>query len=171
MNSIVEYILARRSIRKYTEAAVPRELLEQLLQLGMAAPSASNRRPWEFIVLTEPERIRALTQALVLGRYEPKAIIIPCGNLTRALPWPASSFWIQDCSAAMQNMWIAANGLGLGAVWIGIHPLKPFVRAVQKALGLPRHVIPLGALYLGFPAERKAPRSQYDSQRVHWEQY
>ena len=171
MNHILDYILARRSIRKYTDAPVPRETLVLLLQAGMAAPSASNRRPWEFIVLTEPERIHALTRVLVLGRYNPQAVIIPCGNLLRALPPPASAFWIQDCSAAMENMWLAASNLGLGAVWIGIHPLKPLVRAVQKTVILPRHVIPLGALYLGYPAEHKEPRSQYEEKYVHWEHY
>jgi len=168
---ILEHILARRSIRKYQDKPIPHELLEQLLQAAMAAPSASNRKPWEFVVLTQPERIKALVRVLPLGRYDPRAVIIPCGNLARCLPPPASTFWIQDCSAAMQNMWLTATGLGLGAVWIGIHPLKPLVRAVQMVLDLPHHIIPLGALYLGYPAEFKEPRSQYDKKHVHWERY
>jgi len=171
VGGILEHILARRSIRKYTNEAVARELLEQVLCAGMAAPSATNRKPWEFLVLCEPERVAALTNCLVLGRYQPAAVIVPCGNLLRAIPLVGRDFWVQDCSAAMQNMWLAATGLGLGGVWIGIHPLKPLVRSVQKALGLPRHVVPLGALYLGHPVETKEPRTQYDAERVHWERY
>ncbi|MHB9033615.1 MAG: nitroreductase family protein [Anaerolineae bacterium] len=171
MSSIIEQILSRRSIRKYTAEPVPREILEQILQAGMAAPSANNRKPWEFMVLTESASVAAVTQRLILGRYTPQAIIIPCGNLLRSLPWPAASFWVQDCSAAMQNMWLAAKSLGLGGVWVGIHPLKPFERSVQKALGLPRTVIPLGALYLGYPDETKEPRSQYEAARVHWQKW
>lgn len=171
MSGIMEHLLERRSIRKFTGEPVPKDLLEQLLQAAMAAPSASNRKPWEFIVVTKPEGLQAVRQHLPFGRMDPAAIIIPCGNLLRCLPPPAHNFWIQDCSAAMQNMWLAAAGLGLGAVWVGIHPLAPFVRGVRRALALPRHIVPLGALYLGYPAEQKPARTQYDADRVHWEMF
>ena len=171
MSGIMEHILMRRSIRKYSAEPVPREVLEQLLQAGMAAPTANNRKPWEFVVVTESQRLKAVRARLIFGPYQPMAMIITCGNMRHALPPPARNFWIEDCSAAMQNMWLAASGLGLGAVWIGVYPLGIFVKGVQQALGLPKGVIPLGVLYLGYPGESKEARSQYDAKRIHWENY
>lgn len=171
MSGIMEHILMRRSIRKYTAEPVPREVLEQLLQAGMAAPTANNRKPWEFVVVTDPQRLKVVRARLIFGPYQPTAMIIPCGNMRHALPPPARNFWIEDCSAAMQNMWLAASGLGLGAVWVGVYPLGIFVQGVRQALALPKDVIPLGVLYLGYPAESKEPRSQYDAKRIHWESY
>ena len=170
-SEIIDLILRRRSIRKYTAEPVSRADITRLLQAAMAAPSASNRRPWEFVVVTDPSRLQRLRQGLVLGHYDAPAAIVVCGNKRRALPAFAQAFWIQDCSAAAQNILLAATGLGLGAVWVGVHPIGPFVYHVAKSLGLPRYVTPLGVIYVGHPAESKQPRTQYDQARVHWETY
>ena len=171
MTGILEYIKRRRSIRKYRDEPVPRDLLEQLLQAAMAAPSASNKRPWEFVVVTESSRLAALRRGLVLGRYTAPAAIIVCGNMRRTYPKPARDFWIEDCSAASQNILLAASGLGLGAIWIGVYPLRLFMAHVSRVLGLPRHVHPLGVIHVGFPAESKPARTQYEQRRVHWQQW
>lgn len=142
-----------------------------LLQAAMAAPSASNRQPWEFVVITEADTLRRLRQRLVLGRYNAPVAIVVCGNLRRALPSLAKDFWIQDCSAAAQNILLAATGLGLGSVWIGVYPITLFVRAVSRLLALPRHIVPLGVLYVGYAAETKSPRTRYREERVHWEHF
>lgn len=170
MTQILDYIFQRRSIRKFTEEEVSRETIVQILRASMAAPSATNRQPWEFVVLTERKALERLRRVLVLGRYHAPVAIIVCGNMHRALPGPARDFWIQDCSAATQNMLLAASGLGLGAVWIGVHPIGLLKKGVSSAVGLPRHLIPLAAIYLGHPAEVKPPRTQYDPRKVHWEQ-
>jgi nitroreductase len=167
----IDLILRRRSIRKYSAEPVSHEDLTQLLRAAMAAPSASNRRPWEFVVVTERERLQRLRQGLVLGHYDAPAAIIVCGNKRRALPLVAQGFWIQDCSAAAQNILLAATGRGLGAVWIGVYPIAPFVHHVARSVGLPRYVTPLGVIYVGHPAEHKEPRTQYDQSRVHWQIY
>jgi len=171
MSDIMTHILSRRSIRKYTDEPVSREDILRLLQAAMAAPSASNRRPWEFVVVTEPDVLKRLRGALILGRYNAPAAIVVCGNMGRAQPWPARDFWIEDCSAATENILLAATGLGLGSVWIGVYPIGLFVKAVSRALSLPKSIIPLGAVYVGHPAETKAPRTQYDERRVHWQEY
>ncbi len=166
MAGIMEHILARRSIRKYTAEPVSEEDISRLLQAAMAAPSASNRRPWEFVVITEEEVLAALRRGLLFGRYQAPLAIAVCGNLHRAYPGSAQEFWVQDCSAATENLLLAASGLGLGGVWVGVYPLTPFVRHVRRVLALPKHVIPLNVVYIGHPAENKEPRTQYDEKRV-----
>jgi len=168
---ILEHILARRSIRKFKPDPVPKELITQLLKAAMAAPSATNRQPWEFVVITEPKRLAALRQRLPFGRYTAPLAVVVCGNMRRALPGPGRGFWIQDCSAAAENLLLAASGLHLGAVWVGVHPIGLFARAVAKVAELPKHVKPLGVLYIGYPAEEKAPRTQYDEGKIHWQRF
>jgi nitroreductase len=171
MAEILEQIMRRRSIRKYTDEPVTREELTTLLQAAMAAPSAMNRKPWEFVVVTEPERLAALRRRLVLGKYNAPAAIVVCGNLKRAAPSIAKDFWVVDCSAATQNILLAAAGLGLGTVWIGVYPLRPVMGLVARLLGLPKQVQPLAVIWVGRPAETKPPRTQYDEANVHWESF
>jgi nitroreductase len=167
----MEHILARRSIRAYRDEPVAPALLVQLLQAATAAPSAANRQPWEFVVVTEPERLASLRAGLYAGRYHAPAAIVVCGNLELAFHNAARDYWIQDCSAATENILLAATGLGLGAVWIGVYPAVAVVRAVSACLALPEHVIPLSVVYVGHPAEEKPPRTQFDPRRVYWQQY
>jgi nitroreductase len=171
MTDIIAIIKGRRSIRKYTAEPVPEETITLLLEAAMAAPTASNRRPWEFVVVTEDETLAALRRSLIFGRYQAPLAIVVCGNLRVAYPGPGRGFWVEDCSAAMQNILLAASGLGLGSVWVGVYPIKPFMGAVARILGLPNHVTPLGLAYIGYPAETKPPRTQYDPKRVHWQRY
>jgi nitroreductase len=167
----MEQILGRRSIRRFREQPVETEQLDQLLRAAMAAPSASNRKPWEFVVVTDGDLLARLRRTLIFGRYTAPAAIVVCGNMRRTYPPPARDFYVEDCSAAIQNILLAAHGMGLGAVWIGVHPVPPFVKGVTKELGLPRHVRPVGLVYVGYPAETKPPRTQYDEARVHWERW
>jgi nitroreductase len=168
---IMEYILGRRSIRRFEDRPVEPDQIDQLLKAAMAAPSASNRKPWEFVVVTDAEVLARLRRTLVFGRYEAPVAIAVCGNMRRTYPPPARDFYVEDCSAAIQNILLAAHGLGLGAVWIGVHPVPPFMRGVSRALELPRHVRPVGLVHVGFPAESKPPRTQYDASRVHWQKW
>ncbi len=171
MSEIMEHILARRSIRHFTDEPVSTDDIHRLLEAAMAAPSASNRRPWAFVVVTDPEVLARLRGGLVFGRYRAPLSIVVCGDMRRAWPGPGRDFWVQDCSAATQNILLAATGLGLGAVWIGVHPIAPLRFHVSQVLGLPRHVRPLSVVHVGHPAETKAPRTQYDEANVHWQRY
>jgi nitroreductase len=171
MMDILEVIFSRRSIRKYQERKVERETLVQLLQAGMAAPTAANAQPWEFVVVDEPEGLENLRGCLPFGQYNNPAAIVVCGNPDIANNSVGKMYWVQDCSAAIENILIAAAGMGLGGVWIGIYPVESRVEAVRKALNMPAGVTPLGAVYLGVPAEQKEARTQYDEHRVHWQIY
>jgi nitroreductase len=171
MNPTLETIFHRRSIRKYTDQPVEPEKLDLLMQAAMAAPSAMNCKPWEFVVVTNPEKIMQFRKRLVFGNRNAPAVIVVCGNPSLSPNPAARLFWQQDCSLAAQNILIAATSLGLGTVWIGVHPVAEFVRVVRDVVGLPRHVIPLALLYVGYPAEEKSSRTQYDESRVHRGQY
>lgn len=171
MSDIMTHILARRSIRRYTDEPVSREQILELLRAGMAAPSASNRKPWEFVVVTDAELLKKLRVGLIFGRYNAPVSIVVCGNMKRALPSFGRDFWIEDCSAATENILLAASGLGLGAVWVGVYPIGPLVRFVSHLLALPEHVIPLCVIHVGHPAESKEPRTQYEEERVFWQCY
>jgi nitroreductase len=170
-NPTLETIFRRRSIRKFTDQPVEPEVLDLLLQAAMAAPTAMNCKPWEFVVVTEPEKLAQFRKRLIFGNRNAPAAIIVCGNPSLSSNPAARLFWIQDCSAAAENVLIAAVSLGLGTVWVGVHPVAEFVRIVREITGLPRNVIPLGLLYIGHPAEEKPARSQYEGKRVHWQRY
>jgi len=164
-------IFRRRSIRRYQEKPVEAEKLDLLLQAAMAAPSAMNCQPWEFVVVTDPDKLAQFRTRLLFGNRNAPAAVVVCGN-PRLSPNPAARlFWVQDCSAAAENLLIAAVELGLGTVWVGVHPVAEFVRIVRQIVGLPRHVIPLGLIYVGYPAEEKPARTRYRANRVHWQGY
>jgi nitroreductase len=165
-DDLIQTIFARRSIRKYTSEPVSEGDIQTLLEAAMAAPSASNRKPWQFVVVTERERLDALADAHRHGKmlFDAPLCISVCGDLTEM-----ERFWVQDCSAATENLLLAAVALGLGAVWLGVHPRDERVEAVRQILGLPEHITPLNLISVGHPGERKRPRTQYDEARVHQE--
>ncbi|MFH2104346.1 MAG: nitroreductase family protein [Chloroflexota bacterium] len=171
MNSILETIFRRRSIRKYTDRPVEPEKLDLLLQAAMAAPSAMNCKPWEFIAVTDPAKLAQFRKRLLFGNRNAPLAIVVCGNPQLSRNPAARLFWVQDCSAAIENILLAAVSLGLGTVWVGVHPVANFVAVVRDVLSIPKRVTPLGLVYVGYPAEEKAARSQYNPERVHWQQY
>ena len=171
MNAPIDLIFQRRSIRKYTPQLVEREKLDLLLKAAMAAPSAMNCKPWEFVVVTNPDSLAQFRKQLPFGDRNAPAAIVVCGNPGLSTNPAARLFWVEDCSAAAENILIAAVGLGLGTVWVGVHPVAEFVRIVREIAGLPKYVTPLGLIYVGYPAEEKPSRTQYAAERVHWQQY
>jgi nitroreductase len=171
MTDIMEIIFKRRSIRHYADRPVGQEQLTLLLQAAMAAPTACNSQPWEFIVVTERAILDRLREKLLSARYNAPAAIVVCGNPAIAHDSAGERYWVQDCSAATENILIAAAGLGLGTVWIGVYPLPSTIGAVRAILAIPDHVTPLCLVYVGYPAAEKAPRTQYDDHRVYWQQY
>ena len=162
-------LFQRRSIRHYEPRPVEPAKVELLLKAAMAAPSACNNQPWEFVVVTEPAGMDAIREELPMARYNAPMAIAVCGN-TRLCPG-TKGLWVLDCSAALQNILLAATALGLGSVWIGVHGVAPFVVKVQRLLGLPDHVEPLGIAYVGYAAEAKDARTQYNAKRIYQEIY
>jgi nitroreductase len=163
-------IRTRRSIRQYTAAPIPEPVVTELLQAAMSAPSAGNQQPWEFVVITNPAiraQIPALHPYAAMVRHAPLAILI-CGNQRRET---YKGYWVQDCSAATENLLLAAHAKGLGAVWVGIYPVEERVTKFQQLLGLPAHVLPLALIPLGHPAEQLPAPDRYDAARVHRERW
>jgi len=171
MNAPIDLIFQRRSIRKYTPQLVEREKLDLLLKAAMAAPSAMNCKPWEFVVVTNPDSLAQFRKQLPFGDRNAPAAIVVCGNPGLSTNPAARLFWVKDCSAATENILIAATGLGLGTVWIGVHPVGPFIRTVRQITSLPRTVRPLCIVYVGYAEAQKPARTQYDAGRVHWQKY
>ena len=167
----IDMIYSRRSIRRYEQKNVEKEKLITLLKAAMAAPSAMNLKPWEFIVVTQPEILDEIRSALMFGKFNAPAAIIVCGNTSFFKNPVATKYWVQDCSAATQNILLAAVELGLGTVWCGVHPIHNFSKRISSILDLPDKVKPLNVIYIGYPAEEKPARTQYDPDRVYWESY
>ena len=160
----LEPIFKRRSIRKYTVEQVDEQDIEKILKAAMSAPSASNRKPWQFIVVTHRLKLDALAKAHPYGKmlYDAPLCIVVCGE-----PEISPTSWVQDCSLASENLLLAVAALGLGAVWLGVHPRQERVDFVRKALDIPDNIVPLNLIPIGHPAETKESRTQFDTSRIH----
>jgi nitroreductase len=167
----LDAINKRRSMRKYSPQKLTMDELTPLLEAAMAAPSAMNSQPWEFIVITDEKKLEELRMVLPYGKFEAPAAIIVCGNHLKAKNPGSWGFWVQDCSAATENILLAATALGLGSCWIGVHPIGLIKQGIRKVLKLPVGVIPFCAVYLGHPEFEKKGRTQFDESKVHCEHY
>jgi nitroreductase len=171
-DSALSAIFARRSIRKFQDRPIEKGKVKLLLQAAMAAPTAMNNQPWEFVVVDAPRRLKLLKAGLTFAHHNAPLGVVVCGSskvARRALL--AQRFWVQDCTAALENLLIAAVGLGLGTVWCGIHPIFVYEWHVRLVLRLPKDVKPLGLVLVGYPAEKKEPGTKYEQKRVHWQKY
>lgn len=164
----LQVIFARRSIRQYSAEPVGESDIQTLLEAAMAAPSASNLRPWHFVVITERATLNRLADLHPYAKmlYQAPLCIAVCGD-----PSVSEKFWVQDCSAATENLLLAVTALGLGAVWLGVFPDQKRVSDVRQSLGIPEPIIPLNLIAIGHPAERKEPRTQFEASRVHRERW
>ena len=169
----IENIMTRTSVRSYTDQPVSEETLDTLLRAGMAAPTAVNKQPWEFVVVNEQAVKDSLVNHLKNGHMIAKApvSIVVCGNLQKALENEAAAYWVQDCSAATENILLAANAVGLGAVWCGVYPIQERVVDVRTVLNLPDHLIPLNVIAIGYPDKPHAPKDKWNPDNVHFNTY
>jgi len=161
----MEAILSRRSIRRYTSEKVSDHLIKELLEAAMNAPSASNEQPWHFIVIDDRkilEEIPKFHPYSSMLREAPLAILV-CVDLNLG----TEGFLVQDGSAATQNLLIAAHAKGLGAVWLGVYPLKERISGMRKLLGIPERILPLALISVGYPAERISRVNRYQASRLH----
>ena len=163
-----EVLLKRRSVRKFTEELVSKEHIDELMHAAMSGPSACNKKPWEFYVVTNEKVLNDLKSASRFTKISAKLAIVVCGNLKKALPLKFSQYWIQDCSAATENILLRATDLGLGAVWCGAHPQEGAEEKIRELLGIDKREIPLNIIFIGHPAEEPEARDQYDETRVHF---
>lgn len=172
-DAALENIMTRVSVRQFTGEKVSPEQIDLLLRAAMAAPSAINRQPWAFIVVTDEELIAKLGEALPYSRCSnrPACAFIPCGDLSKAIEGEMGAFWINDVSAATENLLLAAHAMGLGAVWTGLHPDMNRAGLVQQMLGLPEHIIPLCVVPVGVPAEQPAVKDKYKPENIHFNKW
>ena len=169
-NQAIKNIMTRVSVREFTGEKISEAQLDTLLRAAMAAPSAINKQPWAFIVVTDEAKIAALGEALPYSRCsnKPAVAIIPCGDLSKAIPGEMANFWINDVSAATENLLLAAHAMGLGAVWTGLHPDMNRAKMVQEMLGLPEHIIPLCVVPVGVPAEHPDIKDKFKPENIHY---
>ena len=162
----LEAILTRRSVRRYTDEQIDAETTQKLLEAAMNAPSAANEQPWEFVVIRDREMLDAIPTFSPFASMVKRARIgiLVCAD-TRNVIVPG--FWVQDCSAATQNLLLAARALGLGAVWTGVYPMDGHVAGFTKHCQLPEGVIPLAFVVVGHPAEESPAQNRFSEHRVH----
>jgi len=162
----MDAIFTRRSIRKYLPEPVSRDMIDNILKAGMSAPSAGDEQPWHFIIIDRRdllEKISEMHHYAKMLKDAPAALLI-CAD--QNVP-KFKDFWVQDCSAASENMLLAAHDLGLGAVWIGVYPAEKLVTGIRELFKIPEHVTPFSAIAIGYPAEEKPGRSRYETSRIH----
>lgn len=172
MEEALRPILERRSCRSYTSEPVSDDMLHTLLMAGMAAPSAHNSQPWEFLVLRDAP-LKAAVSAL--GPYWGMLKDAPLGILVLANleGYKASrqEFFVQDCSAATQNILLAAQAMGLGGVWLGLYPNEERMEGVRRVCGIPEAIIPAMLVSIGHPAQMPHPHTTFKEDKVHYDRY
>ena len=165
--AVLENIAERKSVRKYLNKSVEEDKIDAMVKAGMAAPSGMDRRPWEFVVVTDREALDSMAAKLPYAKMltnAPLAIVV-CGDTTR------SSYWYLDCSAATQNVLLAAEALGLGAVWTAAYPYEDRIDVVRQNTGLPENIVPLCVIPIGYPDGPQKAKDKFDLQRVHRNKY
>ncbi len=159
-------IHTRRSVRAFTAEPVGDSALREMLAAAMQAPSAGNEQPWQFVVIDER---RVLDEIPLIAPYAPMCRVAPlailvCGDMREVRH---EGYWVQDCSAATENLLLTAHSLGLGAVWTGVHPNPAREAAFRRLLSLPEEVVPMALVVVGVPAELAPPSARFNAARVH----
>ena len=167
----INNIMTRTSIRQYTDETVSKADIETMLRAGMAAPTAVNRQPWHFVAVTDKTKLAELAGRRGGMIKQAGVAIVVCGNMDKAMQGPGQAFWVQDCSAATENILLAANAIGLGAVWTGCYPMDDRVAEVSKTLKLPKTIVPLCVIAIGHPAEQPAPKDKWKPENVSYNEF
>ncbi|MFI3269511.1 MAG: nitroreductase family protein [Rikenellaceae bacterium] len=173
--TVLDAIMTRTSVRSYNSEAVSNEDIETLLRAGMAAPTAGNRQPWEFVVITDRAVLDAIPEIIPASKMLRKAPlgIVVCGVPSQSFAPPLDEYWVQDCSAVTENILIAVNGMGLGAVWCGAYPNNKAnrVEAMRELLNLPEGVTALNVIAIGHPDKEPVVKDKWKPEKVHYNRY
>ena len=161
--AVINNIMTRTSVRSYTDEPVTDAQIETMLRAGMAAPSAVNKQPWKFVVVKNRAKLKEIADSIGPSRAAAGAacVIAVCGDMTKTLDGVARDFWIHDCSAATENILLAAHALGLGAVWMGISPDPNRVQTARTLLDIPENQEVLCFIAIGHPAEKPTPKDKW----------
>ena len=169
----LDVIMTRASVRSYTDQPVEKDKVEKMLKAAMAAPTARNQQPWAFIVVDSREILDELAETLPHAKMAAQAplAIVACGDLTKSLSGVAQEYWVQDVSAAIENLLLAAHAMELGAVWTGVYPIPERVNDVVQVLSLPEHIIPLAVIPIGYPAGEVQPKDKWKPENVRYNKW
>ncbi len=163
----LDAIMTRTSVRKYKDQPVKPCCVEKMLRAAMAAPSAVNKQPWHFVVVTDRQLISQLSRQA----GQSPLLIVVCGDLSKAMQGKGQEYWIQDCSAATENLLLAAHAMGLGAVWTGQWPMDDRYKETQRLLSLPENIVPLATVVIGYPDEQPEPKDKWKPENVSYNKY
>ena len=170
--AVIENIMTRASVRNFTGEAIGSDTLETILKAGMAAPTAMNKQPWAFVVVTERAALDSLAAVHKMAHLEKAgAAVVVCADMNRSIEGEGRAFWIQDCSAATENILLAVHAYGLGAVWCGVHPIADRVAGVRAALDMPDYIIPLNIVTIGHPEGTTEPKDKWNPDNVHYQKW
>ena len=170
---VMNNIMTRTSIRAYIDKSIEEEKVEQILRAGMAAPTAGNKQPWNFVVVTDKNILKAVPLKLEYAKQvasAPLAIVV-CGDLNKTFDGEGQEYWVQDLSAASQNILLASHSLGLGAVWCGVYPISERVNYIKDLLSLPDNIIPLNIIAIGYPNQNPLPKNKWNNNLIHYNKW
>lgn len=167
-NAAFETIMTRTSIRQFTAQPIDSATVDTLLRAAMAAPTARNSQPWHFVVINDKAQINRLkASSRHAGPLNTATLCIAvCGDMDKTMEGIGKDFWIQDVSAATENLLLAAHAVGLGAVWTGAYPIEERVSSIQEALELPPSIVPLAVVALGYPDEQPEPKQKFKEENI-----
>lgn len=166
----MECIFSRTSVRSFQKKDVGDKVITEILKAGMAAPSAVNMQPWIFVVVRERALLDKLADKLPYTKMaaQSNVAIVVCGDLRKTIDQREQEYWVEDCSAATQNVLLAAHALGLGAVWTAVYPVAERVNTVLSILELPEYLVPLNVIPIGYSGETGGPKNKWDPDKIIW---
>ncbi|MDE7427059.1 MAG: nitroreductase family protein [Muribaculaceae bacterium] len=172
-NAAYSNIITRTSVRRFTEQALQPWQIDAILHAAMSAPTGVNRQPWEFIIVRDKSLLVALAEGLPYAKMTARApvAIVVCGNSKRFLEDEDSTLWIQDLSAASENILLASHALGLGGVWTCLYPHSDRIKVVKNILDIPDDIIPFNLIPVGYPLADHAPMDKWQPGKVHYNTY
>jgi nitroreductase len=167
--TLLSLIHNRKSVRHFQSGDVKKEDLQEMIKAGMAAPTARDLRPWQFLVITEKEILQKLADELPYAKmlHDVPAAIVVMGDATVKSP-SGQSYWLQDTCAATENILLAAEALGLGAVWTALYPYEDRMDPVVEACKIPEHLVPLNIIPVGIPEGTDKPKDKWEPEKIHW---
>lgn len=168
--STIEDIMTRTSVRSYSDKPVEPEKVDTLLRAAMAAPTAGNKQPWRFVVINDKVILKSISEkfhTMTMAKDAALAVVM-CGDTTATFPGDGRDYWIQDVSAASENLLLAAHAMGLGSVWCGIYPQMSRVEQFSIMLNLPENIIPMACICVGYPVGETTPKDKWKPENIHY---
>lgn len=169
-NTTINDIMTRTSVRSYSDRVVESATVDTLLRAAMAAPTAVNKQPWRFVVINDRSTLNYIAENMGSMKMAANAsvAVVLCGDTIAAVPGEGRDYWIQDVSAATENLLLAAHALRLGAVWCGIYPISERVAKFSELLRLPENIIPMACVCIGYPAGETTPKDKWKPEYIHY---